>query len=101
MPSLMHDSEIGIQPQNDLGNGVRQDELGTGLHEKGALAGGVAAFAEQTGVLVLHFKSAGPALCAEERREGEIPCVDAYVGEVHRLTALYSEAFVAGVAATG
>ena len=55
-------------------------------HAQGTMARGVAEVGEQAGVLSLHQPCGGPALCARDGGEGEIPCLDADAGEVHRLS---------------
>lgn len=49
-------------------------------HEEGALAGGVAKFREEAGVLPRYFPSRGPALRVRAGGEGEISGVDALAG---------------------
>jgi len=47
-------------------------------HEKSALAGGVAGFGEQTGVLPLHQPCGGPAICFGLGGKRKVPDLDAH-----------------------
>ena len=49
------------------------------------MAGGVAEFGEETGVLPLHFAGGGPEVRAGCGGKGEVPRVDADAGEFHGL----------------